>query len=127
MKYIIASGPVIIENGKVLLNKHGKDDFFKFIGGQIKHGESLEQCAVRRAKEEMGVDVKLIKPIKPMIVWRKDETVILIHYLAKRLSDVKPADFVKEWAWVSVKDILDGKITGLGENIKPVIKEIQKK
>ena len=127
MKYIIASGPVIIENGKVLLNKHGKDDFFKFIGGQIKRGESLEQCAVRRAKEEMGVDVKLIKPIKPMIVWRKDETVILIHYLAKRLSDVKPADFVKEWAWVSVKDILDGKITGLGENIKPVIKEIQKK
>ncbi len=127
MKYIIASGPVIIENGKVLLNKHGKDDFFKFIGGQIKRGESLEQCAVRRAKEEMGVDVKLIKPIKPMIVWRKDETVILIHYLAKRMSDVKPADFVKEWAWVSVKDILDGKITGLGENIKPVIKEIQKK
>jgi len=127
MKYIIASGPVIIENGKVLLNKHGKDDFFKFIGGQIKRGESLEQCAVRRAKEEMGVDVKLIKPIKPMIVWRKDETVILIHYLAKRMSDVKPADFVKEWAWVSVKDILDGKITELGENIKPVIKEIQKK
>lgn len=36
-KFIIASGPVIIENNKVLLNRHGEDDkakeYWKFVGG----------------------------------------------------------------------------------------------
>ena len=33
-KIIIVSGPVIIENNKVLLNKHGEDNFWKFCGRQ---------------------------------------------------------------------------------------------
>jgi len=36
-KLIIASGPVIIENGKVLLNKHGDDKFWKFLGGKVEN------------------------------------------------------------------------------------------
>jgi len=38
MKYIIASGPVIIENGKLLVNKDDKDDFYKLPGGTIETG-----------------------------------------------------------------------------------------
>ena len=36
IKIIIASGPVIVENGKVLLNKHGEDGFWKFCGGRVE-------------------------------------------------------------------------------------------
>jgi len=33
-KIIIASGPVIVENNKVLLNQHGDTEFWKFCGGR---------------------------------------------------------------------------------------------
>jgi len=39
-KFIIASGPVIIEEGKLLVNKDGKDDFYKIPGGTIEKQES---------------------------------------------------------------------------------------
>lgn len=45
MKYIIASGPVIIENGRLLVNKDDKDDFYKLPGGTIEEDvESLEEA-----------------------------------------------------------------------------------
>ncbi len=60
---IVASGPVIIENGEVLLNKHGDDDFWKFPGGRVElkdiDGEnSLEDACRREAKEENGFEIK---------------------------------------------------------------------
>lgn len=36
-KIIIASGPVIVENNKVLLNQHGDTEFWKFCGGQVEN------------------------------------------------------------------------------------------
>jgi len=82
-KAIIACGPVIIEkiNGKkcVLLDKHG-EKIWKFPGSSIHKGENAEQCAIKRVKEELGINVKLIKPLKPVIIWRKGEAVVLIHF-----------------------------------------------
>ena len=52
-KFIIASGPVIIEKGKLLVNKDNKDDFYKLPGGTIETGiEDLEQACHRETKEE---------------------------------------------------------------------------
>ena len=58
-KAIIASGPVIVENDHVLLDKSGQDDFWKFCGGKLKNNETFTQTAIRRAKEELGIDIKI--------------------------------------------------------------------
>ena len=118
-RFVIASGPVIIEKGNVLLVKHD-DKFWKFPGGAMKHNETPEKCAVREAKEELGIKVKLIKPIKPMVLWNRDETVLLIHYLAKRTGNIKPAKFIDKWAWLDTKKLPKD----VGPNIKPVLKKI---
>ena len=53
-KTIIASGPVIVENNKVLLNDHGDTDFWKFCGGGVKDTDfDLISAAKREAKEEI--------------------------------------------------------------------------
>ena len=52
-KIIIASGPVIVENGKVLLNKHGEDVFWKFCGGKV---EDFEVGLIENAKKEVKED-----------------------------------------------------------------------
>ncbi len=57
-KFIIASGPVIIENEKLLVSKDDKDDFYKLIGGRINEGEKLEDACVRKAREACGAKLK---------------------------------------------------------------------
>ena len=60
-KIIIASGPVIVENNKVLLNKHGEDNFWKFCGGRVEDFEiDLEETAKREVNEEMGLEIEIL-------------------------------------------------------------------
>ncbi len=130
MKYVIASGPVIIEDGKVLLNRHGsteRDKNWKFIGGMMEYGETPEETAVRKAKEDMGVVVELIKPLSTRIAYEKDQTIIMIHYLAKRKNkEIKPSSKIKEWEWIPAKEIVSGKVTDLTDNIKPIVEQALK-
>jgi len=41
MNSIIASGPAIIENGKLLVIKDSKDDFYKLPGGKVKENDKV--------------------------------------------------------------------------------------
>lgn len=129
MNFIIASGPVIIENNKVLLNKHGDDNFWKFPGGRIENFDfqdelnSLETACQREVREEMGIEIKIIKPIKPMMVKKpnsNDTQVVLIHYLAERINEIKPGADIKEWNWFDLNNLP----ADLAPNIKPVLASI---
>jgi ADP-ribose pyrophosphatase YjhB (NUDIX family) len=121
---VIVSGPVIIKNNQVLLNKHGESNLWKFPGGDIYQPEGdLEMWAIKKAKEEMGLEVKLIRPLKPMIIWEKDRVVVLIHYLAELTSEeIKPANFIKEHNWFDIDNLPDD----CSPNIKPLIEEYKK-
>jgi len=50
LKIIIASGPIIVGNNKVLLNQHGDTKFWKFCGGKI---EDFETNLIENAKQEV--------------------------------------------------------------------------
>lgn len=129
---IVASGPVIIENGQVLLNRHGetseKAKLWKFVGGSVdvndyKDSDDILRDACREeVKEEMGIDVEIITPLKPMLVERPDNHggfVVLIHYLATRIGDIKPREDIIEWKWFDI----DKLPADCAPNIKPVIGE----
>ena len=97
-KIIIASGPVIVEDGKVLLNKHGDDNFWKFCGGRVEDFETdLIDNAKREVKEEMGIDIEILEST-PFIMHVKkgDKDIILVHYLARRIGDVESGTDIKE-------------------------------
>ena len=50
------------EAGRVLLVRHaGHDDGWGVLGGAIEVGESPAAAAVREAREEIGVDVQLVR------------------------------------------------------------------
>lgn len=125
MVTIIASGPVIIEKGKLMVNKDNKDDFYKLPGGTIEQGvETLEEACLRETKEENNADIKIIKPLHPMILWKNPQTgeemtIVLIHYLAKlkNKKNVRAVPPIKEVAWLSIDEIKKGKY-----NVAPNIK-----
>ncbi|MBI3671228.1 NUDIX hydrolase [Candidatus Azambacteria bacterium] len=83
-KIIIASGPVIVENNKVLLNKHGDDDFWKFCGGKVEdYNTDLIENARREVKEEMGIYIEILDK-NPFIMHiqkeKESEKPVLKHF-----------------------------------------------
>ena len=124
-KIIIASGPVIVENNKVLLNKHGDDEFWKFCGGRIEDNEfNVKDAARREVKEEMGLEIEILNH-DPYFFYTEKEvggtkvSVILIHFLAKRIGEIIPGKDIREWRWIDISD-LDKE--NLAPNIRPVLK-----
>ena len=124
---IIASGPVIIEDGKVLLNREYKPDGISdwfFPGGQVEQFDiTLEEACLREAKEEMGIDVEISRPLWPLMIHHKGKVVILIHYLAKRLSDISPGKEVAEWAWHDIHNLPENSAPNVHTIIKRYIQE----
>ena len=124
MSYIIVSGPVIVENGKVLVTKHGDTAFWKFCGGRVENfDKSLWDAARREAKEEVGVDLELLEP-QPFLLHTSKQTeqgvvdVILVHYLAKRIGEIKPGADIRENSWLDIGNLPED----IGPNIIPALK-----
>lgn len=116
MKFIVASGPVIIEDGKLLVNKDDKDDFYKLPGGTVERGNGLEEACLREVKEEINGKIEIIKPLNPMIIYKNPQTseemtIVLIHYQAKLLNkeEIKPIEPIKEIKWLNIEDIKNKK------------------
>ncbi len=123
-KTIIAAGPVIVENGQALLDKHGDTNFWKFCGGQMDDFNlSLAAAAQKRAKEELGIDTKILNE-QPFITFARKEKpegvidVILVHFLAEREGEIKPGPDIREWAWLDI----DNLPSDLAPNIIPALK-----
>ncbi len=122
-KIIIVSGPVIVNNNKVLLDISSGDDFWKFCGGRASEKESLKETAVRRAKEELNIDVKIIKD-KPFLMYAKKEKegnaidIILVHWLANFSGDVSTGADVKKYDWFELNNLPEN----IGPNIIPALK-----
>ena len=122
-KIIIASGPVIIENNKVLLDISGEDEFWKFCGGKVREDETLRQTAIRRAKEELGINIK-ISDSEPFLLHTTKEKdgenfdIILSHYLSSFSGKIVLGDGAKEFAWLETNDLPEN----LAPNIIPTLK-----
>jgi len=118
-KIIIASGPVIVEDNKVLLNKHGDTAFWKFCGGRVEsYEQNLIKNAKREVREEMGIEIEIINE-EPFITFSRKETeqglidIILVHFLAKRIGEIKPGADIREWQWLDLNNLP----SDLGPNI----------
>jgi ADP-ribose pyrophosphatase YjhB (NUDIX family) len=118
-KIIIASGPVIVENGKVLLDKHGDDNFWKFCGGRAENlEEDLIEVAKRKAKAELGIEIEILENT-PFIMHIKqgEKDIILVHFLARRIGEIVPGPDIKKWDWIDVENLPEN----IGPNIEPTL------
>lgn len=123
---IIASGPVIIENGKVLLNKekkNGNKTSWFFPGGKVKDlNEDLETACRREVKEELGIDIEIIKPLETLTYETDEKVVVLAHYLAKRIGEIKPGKEIADWGWHDINKLP----ADCADNVKEIISDIIK-
>ncbi len=131
---MIVSGPVIIQsrNGilKTLLVKHGNKPIeqlkWKFPGGKLIKNSSLKDNAIREAKEEIGVEVKITKSLPTLELWQtipetgnqRAELIILVHYLAKINQEPIQGKEILAMRWFDINNLPND----CAPNIKPIIK-----
>ena len=123
-KIMIASGPVIVEDNKVLLDQHGDTNFWKFCGGRTENLENnLIEVARKKVREELGIEIEILDE-KPFLMYTLKETpeenfdVILVHYLAKRIGEIKPGKDIRGWQWIDINNLPKN----LAPNILPTLK-----
>jgi len=116
-KYVITGVPVIIQNskGEILLGKRANKPIFYsgmwgLPGGMIEYGEKIEETARREIKEELGVDIKIIKRAKKVYEdFPKKECrfhLIDIPVYAKIIKGIpKPKDETQEVRWFKPSEI----------------------
>lgn len=121
---IIASGPVIVEDNKVLLNREQKPDGvtpWMFPGGEVEEfDKTLEEACKREVGEEMEIKIEIIKPLKPIMLFQNGRVIILIHYLAKRIGEITPGKDITEWAWHDINNLPDN----CAQNVYDIIKSL---
>ncbi|KKQ28219.1 MAG: Phosphohydrolase, MutT/Nudix family protein [Candidatus Magasanikbacteria bacterium GW2011_GWC2_37_14] len=110
MEIIVASGPVIIENNKVLLDKEQKEygitPWF-FPGGRLNSpNESPEDACKREVNEELGINIKIIKQLRTLEkVMPDNKKSVLYHFLAERTGEIKIGDDVVEYGWFDINNL----------------------
>ncbi|PIS05124.1 MAG: hypothetical protein COT81_02775 [Candidatus Buchananbacteria bacterium CG10_big_fil_rev_8_21_14_0_10_42_9] len=111
VKVTIVSGPVILDDSKILLDKHSGDGLWKFPGGKLIDDNSPRDNAIREVHEELGIDIE-IQSEPYVVAFTRDyegvtEYIILIHYLADYSGQIQPAPEIEEWGWHDVDNLPD--------------------
>ena len=113
---LVGVGAVIVEAGRVLLVRRGKEPMkghWTLPGGLLELGESLTEGVVREAKEETGLTVEVSVLIELLDRIHRDETRVRYHYVIadylcrvvggqlKTASDADAARWVERAEWNS--------------------------
>jgi len=92
---------VILYNGGVVLVKRRNDPYkgyWALPGGFVEYGEKVEDAAVREAREETGLDVKLLKLIGVYSDPNRDPRghTVTVAFLARGKGNLKGGDDASE-------------------------------
>jgi|GEM_PF-6501342 len=108
-KITMAAGGVIFAHNKILLDRADNSDLWSIPGGKPRFSESMEQCVVREAKEELGLKLEIIDPYPYIYYLRREfgeetEHIFMLHYLVRVLppADMRLGKGIKEFKWEPV-------------------------
>jgi phage shock protein C len=108
---LVASGPVIIEDGKVLLNRAQKETGvtpWLFPGGKVEDSDASPQDACKREiREEMGIEIDIVRTLETLLLKRLDDTgyAVLMHYLANRRGEIIKGEGIVEYGWFDITSL----------------------
>jgi len=100
-----------IKDGKVLLAKRGRDPYkgaYDIIGGFMEADELPESAALREAKEETGLEMKIVSllGIYSDRYGENGDYTLNLHYIAEIVAgQMQAMDDVAELEWVDIVDL----------------------
>ena len=124
---------VISHNNKYLLTKRVDEDpedsevhgLWQMPGGGLEFGESPEQTAVREAKEELGIDIAVIRMI-PRILTRTHKSWhgLLVSFecsMRDPVQEIMLNEEASEYRWFTLEEIQQLEVTPFTKNIQEIL------
>ena len=106
----VIAGCVVEKDNKILMVQEGSDFCYaqwNYPAGHVDEFENITEAAIREVKEETGLDVKL-KGVLPILETElKDETHIIIRFVAEVIGGEISFDSneILDIKWLDIKDI----------------------
>ncbi len=105
-----AASVALIHKQKVLLIKRAYAPYqhlWTLPGGRIEPGETIEQCAVREIREELGLNIADVRPVLEQSLGT-DKVFRLAVFATQSFSGViAPSDEIAGFQWVNPDEIGD--------------------
>lgn len=123
MPEILLSGCAIMKDGKILLIRKKDRDFWELPGGIVKTKVDIEQAALDKTQEQIGVEPRLVQQFT-MLEYQKDGKNVEANIFE---CDIDPeAAFVNGEAvdkvdWFPIEGLEKEK---LGEDVKTILEEL---
>ena len=111
----IGAGVAIIENNRVLLTKREDFDVWCLPGGHLDEGETFPETAIREAREEIGLDVRLTRLVGTYTrpTWSNGLYHVQVFAAAVISGDLRPQNGeVTAIDYFSVDDLPDAMLVG---------------
>lgn len=122
------------ENKELLLVKQKDRDYWSPLSGEIDKNETPIEAAIRETKEEIDLDIRVVKALTPVIRWEneyQDAVVVLFHFLCeivkgeiKHMKTSEPQYDVMDHKWINLEDISSEKIK-IAPNVLFLIDELK--
>lgn len=113
MSLVLVSAGVLIEGGRVLVTKRKAgshlEGLWEFPGGKVAPGESPQAALVRELNEELGVRVRVGRPVDVAHHAYPGREVLLLFFVVERepgSPDPRPLD-VADLAWVGPEGLAE--------------------
>lgn len=108
-------GVVIKKGDKILVQKDGPSDYYTFIGGRVKLGESSVEASIREFREETGTPAEYVKTLgivenffKSNYNHKNYHEILIINELEidKDIDDIKNIEGKDElYKWLSIDEL----------------------
>lgn len=116
---LIAASVALVREKDILLiarNRPPSEGLWTFPGGRLEPGETPEQCATRELKEEMGLDVFALRPLRRLTYGEFELQVFATQAFEGEITP-DPVE-IRAWRWVAPRDVGRLRTTqGLGDII----------
>ncbi len=113
----LAADGIVLDKGKILLVKRGKEPFkgmWAFPAGHVEFNETVEEAVMREVKEETGISVvpQLLVGVysNPKRDPRQIVTIAYICFVKGRKRKPKGRDDAEEAKWFDVKEAMNMKL-----------------
>ena len=80
---------------------------WEFPGGKIELNESAEDCLVREIKEELGIDIEIIKALQSNTHTYPSIVVKLIPFICKHANGLIHLAEHSDYKWLKASELLD--------------------
>jgi len=104
---VLVVAAVVVRGDRVLLSRRppGKHlaGLWEFPGGKVEEGETPEEALVREVREEVGVEIRRLRPYAFVHHAYPEKRILMLAYRCEAADE--PGDAELEWRWQPLAEL----------------------